>query len=76
MLEIPNEPEQIIGKVIWFSKDLGYGFIQSAGKQYFVHHNDIEGEGFKMLHEQQRVRFSATTGPRGLVAKDVIASKM
>lgn len=32
----------------------------------FVHHNAIQGEGYKSLEENQRVEFDITEGPRAL----------
>ena len=36
------------GRVKWFNEQKGYGFIeQENGKDVFVHHTGIKGEGFK-----------------------------
>ena len=46
------------GTVKWFSDQKGYGFIAvEGGKDVFVHHTAIQGEGFKTLSEGQRVSF-------------------
>ena len=37
-------------QVRWFSKKKGYGFVlDESGKEYFVHHSDIESEGYAYL---------------------------
>ncbi len=60
-----------IGKVDWFCKIKGYGFISYNHKHFFVHYNDIKGPGFQILQEGQYVRFRPEIGPRGGVARDV-----
>ena len=61
------------GTVKWFNNDKGYGFItpEDGGKDLFVHHTGIEGEGFKSLPEGARVEFEATEGPKGPQATNV-----
>ena len=60
------------GKVKWFNEKKGFGFIeQDGGKDLFVHHTAITGEGFKTLSEGQRVRFEVEETPKGPKAKDV-----
>jgi CspA family cold shock protein len=60
------------GKVKWFSNQKGYGFITAEnGKDVFVHHSAILGEGYKTLNEGQEVEFDITTGPKGQQASNV-----
>jgi len=68
--------EMPTGVVKWFSNQKGYGFItpdegESAGKDIFVHHTAISGEGFKTLEEGQKVQFEVTQGPKGEQATNV-----
>jgi CspA family cold shock protein len=56
------------GTVKWFSKEKGYGFIhRTSGDDIFVHHSDIEAEGFRSLRQGESVEFEvkqAEKGPR------------
>lgn len=60
------------GTVKWFSDSKGYGFVTAEdGTDAFVHHTDIEGEGFKSLAEGDAVEFEVTPGPKGPKAINV-----
>jgi cold shock protein len=61
------------GTVKWFNASKGFGFIeQDNGKDVFVHHSAIQGEGYKSLDEGQRVRFDVVDGPKGPAAANVV----
>jgi CspA family cold shock protein len=60
------------GKVKWFNESKGFGFIErEGGKDVFVHHSGIAGEGFKTLAEGDLVEFDITEGPKGPQAENV-----
>ncbi|HVJ47980.1 cold shock domain-containing protein [Desulfitobacterium sp.] len=63
----------MLGKVKWFSKQKGYGFIESeSGQDIFVHFSSITSDGFRTLEEGQSVEFDVIQGPRGEQASNVI----
>jgi len=63
------------GTVKWFNDAKGYGFItpDEGGKDLFVHHTNILGEGFKTLKEGARVEFETREGQKGPEATNVRA---
>ncbi|MCE2398729.1 MAG: cold shock domain-containing protein [Gemmatimonadetes bacterium] len=60
------------GKVRWFNDAKGYGFIsQSSGEDVFVHHSEIQSDGFRTLAEGEEVEFELRETERGLQAANV-----
>jgi CspA family cold shock protein len=62
------------GTVKWFNDAKGYGFIapEDGGKDLFVHHSNIEGDGFKSLTEGAKVEYESREGQKGPEAINVI----
>ena len=62
------------GTVKWFNNSKGYGFITPEGESQdvFVHHNSIQGEGYKSLDEGQSVEFEVQQGQKGPEAINVV----
>jgi CspA family cold shock protein len=61
------------GTVKWFNADKGYGFItpDDGGKDLFVHHSAILGEGYKTLAENAKVQYEPEQGQKGPQATNV-----
>jgi CspA family cold shock protein len=67
-----KEYKVVNGIVKWFDEKKGYGFITvEGGKDAFVHHSNIVGEGFKTLAEGQKVTLEVTQGQKGPQAEQV-----
>jgi len=61
------------GKVKWFNDTKGFGFIECEdGTDVFVHHSDIQGDGFKTLEEGETVSFDVVQGEKGPRAAKVV----
>jgi len=60
------------GKVKWFNRTKGFGFIErESGADVFVHFSAIQAEGFKVLDEGDEVEFEVVDGPKGPQAANV-----
>ena len=61
------------GTVKWFNDDKGFGFVtpDEVGKDLFVHHSGIAGDGFKSLAECAKVEYEAQATDKGPQAVNV-----
>ena len=61
------------GTVKWFNDAKGFGFItpEDGGRDCFVHHSNIQGDGFKTLDEGEQVEFDLVQNPKGPAAENV-----
>lgn len=61
------------GTVKWFNADKGFGFItpDDGGKDLFVHHSEIQVDGYKSLNDGQKVEYTVGQGQKGPCATNV-----
>jgi CspA family cold shock protein len=60
------------GKVKWFNKVKGFGFITTEeGNDVFVHFSGIANNGFRTLKEGEAVVFDVEQGSKGPQAVNV-----
>ena len=65
------------GKVKWFNKTKGFGFIapDEGGKDVFVHISALERSGIDNLADDQKVSFEMSSGREGRESADNIELK-
>lgn len=65
------------GVVKWFSTEKGYGFIRrEGGDEIFVHHTDIEVDGYASLKNGETVEFDVFDSDRGPKARNLVPLDM
>lgn len=62
-----------VGTVKWFNSTKGFGFItpDEGGDDLFVHHSDVNVQGYATLDENQKVEYEVGEGRKGPCAKNV-----
>ena len=65
------------GKVKWFNKTKGFGFMapDEGGKDVFVHISALERSGIDNLADDQKVSFEMSSGRDGRESADNIELK-
>ncbi len=66
------------GKIKWFDKKTGYGFIHSdsGNIDVFFHTSAIHGEGKHQLEKGDQVMFKSEESPRGPEAITITVTKL
>jgi CspA family cold shock protein len=60
------------GRVKWYDKKKGYGFILSAdNRDVFVHYTDFSSSSLRSLNDGEEVTFDIAPGEKGLRAQNV-----
>ena len=65
---------KMTGIVKWFNADKGFGFItpEDGGKDLFVHHSEIQTDGYATLNDGQQVEYEIGEGQKGPCATNVV----
>lgn len=60
------------GRVKWFNRKKGHGFITGDdGKDVFVHYSAIEGDGYKVIYPGQLVEYGVVENKYGIQSTEV-----
>ena len=60
------------GTVKWFDAKKGFGFItRETGEDVFIHYSAIQGDGYRVLEDGQKVEFDIVQGRKGLEASNL-----
>lgn len=66
--------EYVVGKIKWFDKEKGFGFIQMPGDglDVFIHANQLRKSGINQTPaDGENVRFVVSQGPKGAFATNI-----
>ena len=68
--------ERETGTVKWFDAKKGYGFInREDGEDVFIHYSSIQGTGYRVLQDGQKVEFEVVQGKKGLEATNLTVAE-
>ena len=69
-MNVASPDRRQIGKVKFFDKERGFGFVtpEEGGRDVFVHISAVERAGLSTLREGQKVAYETETGRNGKVA--------
>ncbi len=68
--------EREVGSVKWFDAKKGFGFInREDGEDVFVHYSAIQGDGYRVLKDGQKVEFEIVEGRKGLEAANLFPAE-
>ena len=69
--------DSLNGTVKWFDEKKGFGFIEreDGGDDVFVHYSNIQGSGFRTLHDGEKVEFKVEMTDRGPKATEVVSKE-
>jgi len=60
------------GTVKWFDAKKGFGFISRENEDdVFIHYSGINGDGYRILLDGQKVEFDVIQGRKGLEARNL-----
>ena len=60
------------GRVKWFNKEKGFGFIKVDGEEdIFIHYSNISMPGYKTLKEDELVEFDLIKTDKGNQAENI-----
>lgn len=70
---IAPTPLRVLGEVVWFSPDRGFGFVRpdDGGEDVFLTWSVLPGEGFRTAAAGARIAFVRDNDAHGPVATDV-----